>query len=271
MQLSVLMSVYNATQAEDLNRCLQSLATQSLPPNQVVLVRDGEVDATVEECIKTYESRLPLHHLRFPRNRGLGHALRDGLHACDHEIIARVDSDDWSAPERFSLQVQYLIDNPSISVVGGWLKEHYPDRKRTVGVVRQTPLDHTLIKNLAKRRNPLNHPTVMFRKSHVLGSGSYQPCMLFEDYFLWARMLMSGYQLANLPHVLVETSVDPQYFSRRGGFAYIRNEFNLLLQLSKIGFLSPVDMVIFFLSRIPIRILPIRTRQNFYKSFLRHN
>lgn len=264
------MSIYAATRADDLDRCLASLSGQSLAPNQIVLVQDGPVESDVKRCIDNHSQNLPLDHLQFSKNRGLGRTLRDGLLNCDYEFVARVDSDDWSVPERFELQVDFLKKNPSISVIGGWLKEYYPAPDGPIGVVRQTPLEHASIKRAARRRNPLNHPTVMFRKPHVLASGNYEPCQFFEDYFLWARMLMSGYHLANIPHVLVETQVDPGYFSRRGGIAYVRHELYLLQQLKKIGFLSYVDTSIFILSRLPMRLLPLKARQRLYKDFLRN-
>ena len=271
MPLSVLMSIYAATLADDLDRCLESLAGQSLTPNQIVLVRDGPVDVSVEECIKFHARNLPLHHLHFAQNRGLGLALRDGLQACHHELVARADSDVWSVPDRFALQVDYLVNNPSTSVIGGWLKEYYQEAGGPpIGVVRETPEGYASVERAARRRNPLNHPTVMFRKSHVLGSGNYESCLLFEDYFLWARMLMKNYHLANLPQVLAETDVNCEYFSRRGGIAYVRKELYLLEKLRKIGFLSLVDTVIFIFSRLPMRLLPLKARWHLYKTILRN-
>ena len=118
-------------------------------------------------------------------------------------------------------------------------------------------------------RDP-GHSVREHRRSHVLGSGNYESCLLFEDYFLWARMLMKGYHLANLPYILVETEVDLGYFSRRGGIAYVRKEIYLMQKLKKIGFLSLVGTGIFLLSRLPMRILPLKVRQYLYKVFLRH-
>jgi glycosyltransferase involved in cell wall biosynthesis len=270
LHFSVLMSIYSATRAGDLDRCLESLSVQSALPNEIVLVRDGPVDISVEHCIENYAQFFPFRHLHFPQNRGLGHALRDGLLACDHELVARVDSDDWSVPERFELQIAFLKQNPSISVIGGWLREHYQSSAGLVPVVRQTPVDYRSLKRAARRRNPINHPTVMFRKSHVLESGNYEPCQLFEDYFLWARMLVHGYHLANLPQVLAETKVDAEYFSRRGGTKYVRKELRLLEKLGEIGFFSFLDTSIFILSRLPIRLMPTGTRRRLYKLFLRN-
>jgi len=269
MQFSVLMSIYLGTEAKELDSCLESLADQSLKPDQIVLVRDGPVDTSVEETIDKHLQKLPIHSISFPQNRGLGLALRDGLLACDHEIVARVDSDDWSVPERFENQIDYLKNYPSTSVVGGWLREYYESSVGRIGVVRETPSHHNSIERIARRRNPINHPTVMFKKSHVLAAGNYADCLLFEDYFLWARMLMSGFILANLPSVLVETKVDKLYFVRRGGIGYVKKELVFVQKLKTIGFLSTLDTIFFIASRLLLRVSPLRVRQMFYKGFLR--
>ena len=108
------MSVYAETQASDLSQCLDSLSQQTLPATEIVIVRDGPVHSTVEQCIQSYESTFLFQHLSFPRNRGLGPALRDGLNACSCELKARVDSDDWSVPERFQKQAQFLHSESSV-------------------------------------------------------------------------------------------------------------------------------------------------------------
>ena len=265
------MSIYAETRASDLNQCLDSLSQQTLPATEIVMVWDGPVHSTVKRCVESYESAFLFKHLPFSRNRGLGPALRDGLNACNYELIARVDSDDWSIPERFYKQAQFLQSEPSISVVGGELKEHYGRGKNSNSVIRRNPVDYLSIRQAAKRRNPMNHPTVMFRKSDVLACNNYESCPLFEDYYLWAKMLHQGYRLSNLPEVLVETEIDSDYFRRRGGITYVRNEIRLVRELRQIGFLSPMEATQFILSRLPMRLAPLFIRQYLYKSFLRTN
>jgi len=263
------MSVYSATRAHDLNRCLASLSEQTLPADEIVLVRDGPVDSTVENCIQKYESTLPFHHLHFPKNRGLGPALHDGLKICCHELVARVDSDDWSVPHRFQTQAIFLERESTVSVVGGWLREWHHWRNDVFPLVRRSPLEGAAIQFAAKSRNPINHPTVMFRKSHVLGCGNYESCPRFEDYFLWAKMLVHGHLLQNLPEVLVETNVNLNYFKRRGGLDYVRDEIRLVRKLTQIGFLSTLGASAFLASRLPMRLLPNAIRQYLYITFLR--
>ena len=149
------------------------------------------------------------------------------------------------------------------------MTEHYQSGGLPSTYVRETPIDPTTVAHYARRRNPLNHPTVMFRKSHVLASGGYKPCLMFEDYFLWARMITQGYRLANIPRVLVETQIDPTYFTRRGGIGYLRHEIVLLARLRELGFLSQIDAAAFILTRLPIRIMPVSFREYLYRSLLR--
>jgi len=265
------MSTYWATRSDDLERCLKSLVAQTLPASEIVLVRDGPVGDDVEHCINQFRGTLPFNHLHLPKNKGLGEALKLGLEACHHELVARVDTDDWSISNRFSLQSDFLTQHIAISAVGGWLKEHYSDTYGRGSVVRKTPLNISDINLSAKRRNPVNHPTVMFRRSHIMSCGNYKPCHLFEDYYLWARMLKQGYLIENLPTVLVQTEVDSNYFKRRGGLMYIRSELELVTKLMNIRFISSLEATLFILTRLPIRILPVYFRKMIYRYFLRRS
>jgi len=257
------------TKAEDLELCLKSLVEQDLLPAEIVLIRDGPVTPDVESCIQKFGDRLPFLHVYFAKNRGLGDALRDGLNKCTHDLVARVDSDDRSLTHRFETQVNYLEQEISVSVVGGWLREYYDQGRSGNLAIRKTPLDYRSLRRLAKWRNPINHPTVMFRKSHVLACGSFESCHFFEDYFLWAKMLQQGFILRNIPQVLVETNIDDSYFLRRGGFPYVKYEFLFIKKLVGIGFLTPKRALIFFVTRLPIKLLPGYIRKSLYKLVLR--
>ena len=263
------MSIYEDTTAGDLERCFISLMNQTVRADEIVLVRDGPINSIVERCIENYESTLPFTHVTCSQNRGLGLALRDGLKICRHELIARVDSDDWSLPERFQRQLEFFNRNPKVSVVGSWLKEWYHLNDQTISVLRPSPLDYTSVQRTAKHRNPINHPTVMFRRTHILACGNYESFPLFEDYYLWAKMLMRGYTLMNIPETLVETEVDSDYFQRRGGLDYLKKEIHLATALYRIGFLDLRRLFTFTFTRLPVRLLPVPLRQLLYSRLLR--
>lgn len=266
---SVLMSVYRATKAPELGRCLASIRDQSAAPDDVVIVYDGPVPAGVDEMVNEYSESLPIQTLVFDSNRGLGPALHDGLAVCSHELVARMDTDDLCLPDRFATQLEYLRAHPDISLVGGLLRERYRDLGSVVTVERALPEDPVDVARLAKYRNPTNHPTVMFRKSHVLRVGGYVSFPLMEDYHLFVRMLMQGMSIANIPAVFVEAEPDEQFFRRRGGVSYFLQEIRLTRAFREIGFHTPAESARFLLTRVPYRLLPTRVRRWMYKHFLR--
>jgi len=269
MELSVLMSVYSGTRVRDLTACLNSLRAQTILADEIIMVIDGPLSEDTADHIEIAMSSLPIKTISFPENQGLGHALRHGLLQCSHELVARVDTDDICLPNRFYMQINYLDTNSDIALVGGGLREWYDRRGKTTCTVRCGPLDPKSVAIHARSRNPFNHPTVLFRKSAVLASGNYESCFMFEDYFLWARMIKAGFKLANMPEVLVETQADSDYFRRRGGLKYLRHEFRFAKELAKIGFLSPTERTRFLLERLPFRILPKAIRSFLYQYFLR--
>ena len=156
-----------------------------------------------------------------------------------------------------------------VSVVGGVIREHSCHGSRKAQYLRSVPLSHQQICRTARRRNPINHPTVMFRKNDILTCGNYGDYRFFEDYELWARIISNGYLLRNLDQVLVETTPNQRFFSRRGGLSYIHDEFVLARRLYQLGFLNSFQLTRFILSRVPVRLAPPLLMEFFYRTVLR--
>ena len=265
----MLASAYINTNAEELERCLESIEKQSTPADEVVLVYDGPVDSSVIECVRSMKCVLPISTIALSKNQGLGSALSVGLDACTHEFVARVDTDDQSMSTRFEVQQEFLGRNPGVSVVGGAMVERYPFRGQFLVRKRNGPLGGAQIRTWAKKRNPLNHPTVMFRKSHVLSVGGYLDCKFFEDYHLWARLLLHGYSLANLDEVFVETVIEDGFFQRRGGISYLISEMRFLSEMLELDFMSFGEALSFAAIRFPTRLMPLPLRKHAYARWLR--
>lgn len=173
-------------------------------------------------------TRYPyLKVLSLVTNRGLGKALNEGLKYCSHELVARMDTDDIAMPERFEKQLAVFKKYPDIDVVGAWINE-FEDNVSNIKSVRKLPELPDDIRQFAKRRNPINHPVVMFRKSAVLAAGGYRHFPLFEDYYLWIRMLMNGAKFYNIQESLLYFRFSSEMFKRRGGWKYMINELHFL-------------------------------------------
>ncbi len=267
---SVLMSVYHKEEPTFFRESLASVFHQTVMPHEVVLVCDGPLtqalDAVVEEFQVLYPKELKV--VRLPQNGGLGKALNEGMRHCRHEIIARMDADDIAYPYRFERQINFMYLHPEIDVLNCTIDEFTEDPLKIVSR-RSLPEHHEMLVHYAKRRCPVNHPSVVFRRKAIQEAGGYQHLYLFEDYYLWARMIVKGARFHSLPESLLSFRMDAQAFRRRKGWKYICSEFRLQKKFVEIGFINKGEYVRNLLLRIPPRLLPKGLLCHFYRCFLR--
>lgn len=268
-EFSLLMSVYRQEKTAYLDNCFDSICRQSVLPAEIILVEDGPLTTELYESIERQQKRLPMmKRIVLEENKGLGVALNKGMEACSCDIVARMDTDDICVDDRFEVQMKYMEEHPEVDVLGAWITEFDHVPTNVVGI-RTVPEDNEEIYSFGKKRNPINHPVVMFRKKAVMETGGYMPCYLFEDYFLWARMLMKGYVFHNLQQPLLLFRRSPDMIRRRGGLAYACHEILFLLKLRELGYISTFGMLRNVSQRTIVRILPNGVRSFIYKYLLR--
>lgn len=270
-KFSVLMSVYAGDQPEHLRLALASNTEgQTLRPNQLVLVQDGPVSAELSQIIADFEeqSSLPVTVVRLAENHGLAAALHEGLTYCDYDIVARADSDDVSAPDRFAQQVPLLAAG-QYDVLGSAMYEFTDDPARPESE-RKAVTGARAIREMLPKRNPMLHPTVVFRKSAVEAVGSYVEVPGAEDYWLWARMSRAGFVLGNLSQPLVRYRVATAY-TRRGGIQALRKDLQVQRRLYTGGVLSPVRFVQNLAIRSVYRLAPEELRTRAFRAMTGRN
>ncbi|MGZ6852030.1 MAG: glycosyltransferase, partial [Nocardioidaceae bacterium] len=216
---------------------VSSVQQQTRRPDEVVLVQDGpvpdELAAAITELAAT--SPVPVKHLVIDENVGLGPALDQGLAACSHEIVARMDADDVSVAERFARQVPVI--EAGADIVGSGLLEFGSHVGDVVGR-RTPPTEAAEIRRVIRFRDPFNHPTVVYRRSAVLAAGGYTDMALMEDYLLFTRMVEAGARPANLAEPLVCYRVGAGAYARRGGRRLLRSELMLQRRFRQLGITS---------------------------------
>ena len=229
---------------------------------------DGKLTPELSAVINRYISYKIIKIVSLPTNQGLGRALNEGLKHCTYDIVARMDTDDIAKPNRFERQLTILKENPDIDIVGAWIDE-FEDDIKNVKSTRRLPQNHDEIYSFAKSRSPLNHPVVMFRKRAVIDAGGYQHFPLFEDYYLWVRMLMNGAKFYNIQESLLFFRFSPEMFKRRGGWKYAITELKFQNKIRKIGFISSPEFFLNVSLRFVARIIPNSFRSWIYKNILR--
>jgi glycosyltransferase involved in cell wall biosynthesis len=269
--VSAIITTYRGDDADELSDALDSILDQTLPPAEVVLVEDGPVTADIESTVADYQHRhseifsiLPLES-----NWGQGYARRIGIENANHDLVAMMDADDVSVPQRFELQVEYLQQHPEIDAVGGYSAEFTTDMD-SPHAVRQVPVEPAAVASKARFKSPMNQTTVMARRAAILDAGNYRGVDRMEDYGLWGRMLSNGSALANLPTVLAKVRGGGPMYTRRGGWEYAREEVRLQRQFLDMGFVSLPVALVNLCIRVPIRLLPNRLRAVLYSRFLRN-
>ena len=269
IKFSVLMSVYYKEKASYLDDALNSIFNQTLRPNEVVLVEDGPLNDDLYKVIDKYKKKYKYFKtVRLKKNMGLGNALNEGLKHCTYEYVARMDTDDISMPDRFEKQIAFLEKNPDVDCVGSNMLE-YDENMKNVISKKMVPETNEEIKKYVKERNPMNHPTVIYKKEEVLAVNSYEDFPFFEDYYLWAKMIKSGSKFYNIQENLYKFRAGLSMFKRRGGKQYLRDINKLEKGLLKLKIINKKEYVLNVLKRSIIALLPNCLRTFFYKLILR--
>jgi len=271
MEFSVLMSVYIKEKPEYLKKSLDSMLCQTVMPSQIVLVEDGELTDELYSVIEEYKGKTDIiKSVPLEENVGLGKALSIGLSACDYPIVARMDTDDIAFPERFEHQIKAFEEDDELDICGAHALEFDGDTENVISK-KHVPVTHQEIYNYAKKRNPFNHPTVMYKKQAVIDAGDYQHAMGFEDYFLWARMLVNGAKAKNIDEYLLYFRTGGDMFRRRGGYEYLKNALAVKKKIYKIGLSGFSDYLISSAVHIAVSLMPNKIRSFVYRKFLRKN
>ena len=230
-KFSASMCVYGGDDPAFFDDAVGSIVNQTVQPSEIVLTVDGPIPQTIETVIEKYRTLLTESAIRFrvvylEKNMGHGEARRICFEHCSYDLIALMDADDLSVPDRFEKQLAVFAQNPSLSIVGGNIQEFIGTPDNCVGK-RIVPEKDSDIKTYMKKRCPMNQVTVMFRKADVEAVGGYMDWFCEEDYYLWLRLALAGKQFANVPENLVHVRVGEEMYQRRGGWKYFKSEAKL--------------------------------------------
>lgn len=258
-----------------LRQALRSLEIQSWPPHEVIVSCDGSPPPALRSVLG--QAILPIQLVLGPGGEGVGPVLARGLVHCRQDFIVRADADDLSRPERCATQLGWMKSHPHVVALGCVIDEFlsFPEGPRDSQ--HDTSIDHLQVQlpivssrwvpesseeisRLASTRNPLNHPSVVFRRPEVLAVGNYRSRPGFEDYDLWLRILAAygARALANLPQSLVLARVGEAHLQRRHGVAYALSEYQFFWACGREGLLPWRAVVRDLLIRIPLRLLPTK-------------
>ena len=199
-KISVIMPVYNANE-EWLREAVESILNQTYTNFEFIIIDDGSTNETLD-ILAEYASKDARIKVIKGEHHGVSNALNKGLKTAQGEFIARMDCDDISLPDRFEKQINFLKQNPDISIVGCNIvlfpKEKFMTYHENVGL-----LD-------VLRYCPLAGATVMMRnemlaKYQLKYNEEYKTA---EDYELWSRAV-KYVKISNINDILYRYRINP--------------------------------------------------------------
>lgn len=270
-KIGVLLPVYRGDKPEYLSLSVESILGQSHRNMLLLLGVDGPVGEALDACLNAFAADRRVRIVRFDENRGLASVLNDLIGIClkeGLEFFARMDADDISLPDRFEKQLDFLVRNPEIDVVGGAIMEideKGASRNKTI-VFPSTP---DACRKFFARRNPMAHPAVLFRKRFFEKIGGlYRPeYRQNQDTLLWFDGLMHGVLMANIPDpVLCFRMSESLFRKRRNGYAFARKQLCDRLMINK-GLRYGFGAALFARAMFLLMISPVFVRKIAYRFF----
>jgi len=266
--VSIIMSVYDGDSPEFLIESIQSIIDQDYDNIEIILIGDGVKNTLLISSIESIVNNNKKVIRYFPQdiNLGLASCMNKAIDLSKGEFLARMDADDIMERNRITLQSDFLRLNSEIDIVGSYIMEFNLD-SGTNKLIRY-PLMHVDMQKSFGRRNPLAHPSVMFKRSFFNKSGKYPlDTLTDEDTILWLRAFLNGCRFANIDLPLTKMRVSNDFFSRRKGVKKGLNDLNnRILVISRLNL--PFVNYLYALGRFFLQTLPFAKVKEFaYNNF----
>lgn len=270
MNYSILMTVYKNDNPEYVRKSIRSMLNQSVLTDDFIIVKDGPIPQSLQNVIdiETKDFSEITRQIQLEKNIGLGLALNEGLKFCKNEIVARMDSDDISVENRCEVQLNEFKRDASLDIIGSSVDEFINEETNIVSR-RVVPVTHDDILKYMKKRDPFNHPAVMYKKSKVLAVGGYSDLRKNQDTDLWIRMFEFGCKAKNIKESLLLFRFEEDTYKRRKNWLNTKLLIGIRYKAYKRGFNTLGEFLNVALAQLLIYLMPISFQKFIYKNYLR--
>jgi len=204
-KVSVILPAYNCLKYID--NCIQSIQNQTLSDFEFIIIDDCSTDGTFEIIKQASLRDKRIRPYRNKGNSGICFSLNRAIALATSDLVARMDADDISHPDRLKKQFDFLETHPDVILVGTNI-ELIDENNEIIGQ-REYPQNHDEIVKALNDYSPFCHPSVMFRKEAIVKAGGYREQYRdAEDYDLWLRLKNQG-KMANIQEYLLQYRIHP--------------------------------------------------------------
>ncbi len=205
-QISVVTAVYNGEKY--IENSVRSILNQTFKDFEYLIIDDGSTDNTLEKLQQINDSRIRILQ---QSNQGQTNALINGIKQANGELIARLDADDYSLPNRLMRQAEFMASHPKVLLCGSRFEELY-NENLTPQRARFASTDNE-IKKIICYFNPFAHSAVIFRRDAYFKVGGYDNnYKIGMDYHLWTRLMKIG-EVHNIDEALTVVRIHNESIS----------------------------------------------------------
>lgn len=266
--VSIIMSAYNGDKTLYLKECIDSINSQSYDNIELVIVNDGITKVELNDFLAALPSysRFPVKLLQNPGNKGLAYSMNSAIERAGGEFLARMDADDVMRSDRIERQIEFLLAEPSIDIVGSWHKE-ISEEGEDIQVVK-LPTGHDEMLEFFGKRTPLSHPCVTMRRSYFDKAGTYPlDTLRDEDTILWLNGFKGGARFANIGEPLTYMRVSNDFFRRRGGLGKSLSDHSNRLKVIRELKLSK-KYYLYAYAKVLVQLIPsVKLKEFIYRKF----
>ena len=268
IEFTLLMCTYKNDDPILLEKAIESVYRNSIKPNFFILTIDGAIPKKNQLIINKLIKKFPIEINNLKENLGLANALNSAIKLVKTKWIARADSDDLNASNRFEKQINYA--EKGFDVIGSNIYEIDIYETVQLGKLKKImPKNNNQIKKFSRFRNPMNHMTTFYRTEAVKLVGGYPNIYLREDYGLWAKLISHKRNFINIEEFLVCVNGGKNLYLRRGGIKNAIGEIKLQFFLFKYN-IQPLYLALFLvLIRASLLLLPKNILKSLYQNLLR--
>lgn len=237
LKIAVVMSVYKNDILQYVKCAVESILNQCISNFDFYIQFDGPIRDDVDDYLMSLQDNR-INIFRRQENKGLAFSLNELLaiiQSKEYKYIARMDADDIAVSYRFEKQISFLQNHPDIDLVGGAINE-IDSRGHDWGKVITYPCSPKECRAFFAKRNPVAHPTVMFRRSFFEKAGWHYPTdyVRNEDTRLWHEGYKHECKIANLPDVVLNFRItDDMFKQRRNGKVFAKSQLELRKIIAK--------------------------------------
>lgn len=267
---SVLMSLYYKEKPEYLIEAINSMINQTVKPDEIVVVFDGSLNSELYSTMHEFINKYPklFHIVRNKKNLGLGISLNNGLRECKNNLVARMDTDDISRPDRCEKQLKKFAENSELTIVGSHIDEFIGTKDNIVST-RKVPLLLDEIYEYAKRRSAFNHPVVMYKRDDILKENGYSNLRRNQDVELFGRLMFKGYKAENIDESLLFFRSSSDLAKRRKSWVNTCSYINVIKKFWKMGYSNLFDLFLVAIAQMIMYVIPIQLQNYIYQNLLR--